>query len=332
MKRIEFRPDINLVKKYQKKLQLIRVEASNIIVGQDEVINGLLRAFSCDGHVLLEGIPGIAKTLIVRTLAKVTGCRYSRIQFTADLLPSDIIGLTRYIKDKDEFQVSRGPVFANFLIADEINRSPPKTQSAMLEAMQEKQVTIGNNTYKLPNPFFVMATQNPIESSGVYPLPEAQIDRFLFKIRIIYPKMHEENEILKKNITLNRFEDISLRKVSTPKEIIKIQSFVKKIYLSKEVENYIIRLVDSTRNPNKYKINHGNYIEWGCSPRASIGLYIASKAEALIRGSNFVTPGHVKNVAHDVMRHRILLSYEGQAEDIKTDDIITEILSKVPIP
>jgi MoxR-like ATPase len=247
-------------------------------------------------------------------------------------LPTDIVGLTTYIKEKDEFRINKGPIFANFIIADEINRSPPKTQSATLEAMQEKQVTIGNETFKLPNPFFVMATQNPIESSGIYPLPEAQIDRFLFKIKIIYPKLHEENEILKKNITLKRFEEVGLKVVTTPSEIVKMQDFVKKIYLSKDVENYIVKLVDATRNPNKYKILSGRYIEWGCSPRASIGLYIASKAEALIKGHDFVTPAHVKTVAYDVMRHRMILNYEGQAENIKTDDIVTEILSKVPIP
>jgi MoxR-like ATPase len=332
MKQIVHKPSIDLVKKYQKKLQQIREESSNIVVGQQDVVNGLLKAFLSDGHVLLEGIPGIAKTLIIRTLAKVTGCQYSRIQFTADLLPTDIIGLTTYIKEKDEFRVSKGPVFANFIIADEINRSPPKTQSALLEAMQEKQVTIGTKTYPLPNPFFVMATQNPIENAGVYQLPEAQIDRFLFKIKIIYPKIQEENEILTKNITLKRFDEVKLKKITNPNELIKIQDFVKKIYLSKEVENYIIKITDATRNPSKYKINNGQYIEWGCSPRASIGLYIASKAEALIQGSNFVTPAHIKAVAHDVMRHRILLNYEGQAENIKTDDIITEVLSKVPIP
>ena len=206
------------------------------------------------------------------------------------------------------------------------------TQSALLEAMQERQVTIGTKTYPLPDPFFVMATQNPIESSGVYPLPEAQIDRFLFKTKIVYPKLNEENEILKKNITLQRFEEIKLEKVTNQNELIQMQDFVKKIYLSKEVENYVIRLVDATRNPGKYKINSGKYIEWGASPRGSIGLYIAGKAEALIQGSNFVTPVNIKTVAHDVLRHRLLLNYEGQAENIKTDDIITEVLEKVPIP
>jgi len=206
------------------------------------------------------------------------------------------------------------------------------TQSSVLEAMQERQVTIGNTTYHLPKPFFVMATQNPIESSGVYPLPEAQLDRFLFKIRITYPKIEEEPLILKRNITLKRFEEFSLKKISNPDEIVKMQDFTKKIYLSKAIEDYIVKLIDATRNPGKYKITSGHYIEWGCSPRGSIGLYIGSKAEALIQGSNFVTPAYVRNVAYDVMRHRILLNYEGQAENIKTEDIIKEILQKVPAP
>jgi MoxR-like ATPase len=329
---MENKPDIKEIKKYQEKLALVRKECSKIVVGQEEIINGLLRALLADGHVLLEGIPGIAKTLIIRTLAKTTGCQYSRIQFTADLLPTDIVGLTTYIKEKNEFKVAKGPIFANFVIADEINRSPPKSQSAMLESMQEKQVTIGNTTYKLPNPFFVMATQNPIENAGVYPLPEAQVDRFLFKVMIDYPKVHEESEILTKNMSLVRFDDVNLKNVITINDILKIQNLVKKIYMSKDVENYIVRLIDATRNPDKYKISNGQYIEWGCSPRGSISLYIASKAEALIQGSNFVTPSHVKNVAYDVMRHRILLNYEGQAANVKSENIIKEILSKVSVP
>jgi len=328
---MEKKPDLKDIKKFQEKLELVRKECTKIVVGQDNVINGLLRALISDGHVLLEGIPGIAKTLIIRTLAKVTGCQYSRIQFTADLLPTDIVGLTTYIKEKNKFQVSKGPIFANFVIADEINRSPPKTQSAMLESMQERQVSIGNETYLLPLPFFVMATQNPIENAGVYPLPEAQVDRFLFKIIIDYPKVHEESEILTKNMTLTRFDDVKLNNVITTKDIMDMQQFIRKIYLSKDVENYIVRLIDATRNPNKYKISSGQYIEWGCSPRGSISLYIAAKAEALIQGSNFVTPNHVKSVAHDVMRHRILLNYEGQAQNIKTENIIDEILSKVSV-
>ncbi len=330
-KKHDDKPGMDEVKKYQKVLEEIRLECAKTIVGQQTVINSLLKAILCEGHVLVEGIPGIAKTLIVKTLAKATGGDYSRIQFTADLLPSDITGLVSYDKEKEKFVVIKGPIFSNYVIADEVNRSPPKAQSAILEAMQERQVTIGNDTHPLPKPFFVMATQNPIESSGVYPLPEAQIDRFLFKIQIYYPKLEEENEILRKNMTLKRFDDYNLKKISNQEEIIKMQEFTKKIYLSKDIENYIVRLIDATRNPQKYKISLGRYIEWGCSPRGSIGLFIASKAEALMQGSNYVTPLHVKNVAYEVMRHRILLNYEGQAENIKTDSIIKEVLQRVSV-
>ena len=318
-------------KEYHDLFLKVKNECKKTIVGQDKVIEGLLRGIICDGHVLLEGVPGIAKTLIVRTLAKVIGGSYSRIQFTADLLPTDITGLTTYDKSKG-FGVLKGPVFANFVIADEINRSPPKVQSALLEAMQEKQVTIGRETYQLPLPFFVMATQNPIESAGVYNLPEAQIDRFLFKLNIYYPNTDEEGEILKRNITLYSFDEYHLKSVINPKLIMEIQKFVKDIYVSKSIEKYITKIVDATRHPDKYNIKLGKYIEWGSSPRASIGLFIAAKAEALLRGQSFVTPHHVKTVALDVMRHRILLNYEGQAENINRDDIISEILNKVPIP
>ena len=325
------RGESNKIKEYHKLFLKVKDECKKTIVGQDRVIEGILRGIICDGHILVEGVPGIAKTLIVRTLAKVTGGTYSRIQFTADLLPTDITGLTTY-EEKKGFTVMKGPVFANYIIADEINRSPPKVQSALLEAMQEKQVTIGKTTYHLPLPFFVMATQNPIESSGVYNLPEAQIDRFLFKVNIYYPSTNEEAEILKKNITLYSFDDYKLKSVINPKIILEIQKFVRDIYVSKDIERYITRIVDATRNPGRYKIQLGKYVEWGSSPRASIGLFIASKAEALLRGQSFVTPHHIKTVAHDVMRHRMLLNYEGQAENISRDDIISEILNKVPMP
>ena len=325
------RGELKKISEYHKLFLKVKDECKKTIVGQDRVIEGILRGIICDGHILVEGVPGIAKTLVIRTLAKVTGGTYSRIQFTADLLPTDITGLTIYQKEKG-FSVVKGPVFANYIIADEINRSPPKVQSALLEAMQEKQVTIGKTTYKLPLPFLVMATQNPIESAGVYNLPEAQIDRFLFKVNIYYPTTDEEVEILKKNITLYSFDDYNLRSVINPKIILEIQKFVKDIYISKDIEKYITRIVDATRNPNKYKIQLGKYIEWGSSPRASIGLYIASKAEALLRGQTFVTPHHIRTVAHDILRHRSLLNYEGQAENISRDDIISEILNKVPMP
>ncbi len=318
------------VKKFHKIFLNIKKEAANIVVGQEHIIEGFIRSLIANGHVLIEGIPGIAKTLIIRTLAQITGCKYSRVQFTPDLLPTDIVGLTTYHASKG-FYVIKGPIFANFILADEINRSPAKVQSALLEAMQEKQVTIGRNSLHLPLPFFVMATQNPIESSGTYNLPEAQIDRFLFKIIISYPKIEEEGQILLKNITTSKFEEYKLKTKTSPEEILKMQQLVKKIFLSKEVENYIIRIVDATRNPDKFKLEKGKYIEWGASPRASIGLFIAAKAEALLQGETFVTPTHVRNVALDTLRHRIILNYEGQAENVKTDQIITEILSKVPI-
>ncbi|MBS3134789.1 MoxR family ATPase [Candidatus Woesearchaeota archaeon] len=321
----------NKIKEYHDLFLKVKNECKKTIVGQDRVIEGLLRGIICDGHILIEGVPGIAKTLIVKTLAKITGGTYNRVQFTADLLPTDITGLTTYERDKG-FSVIKGPVFANFIIADEINRSPPKVQSALLEAMQEKQVTIGRTTYPLPLPFFVMATQNPIESAGVYNLPEAQIDRFLFKINIYYPTSEEETEILKRNITLYSFDDYNLKKVIDPKKIIEVQNFVRDIYVNKSIEKYITRIVDATRHPDKYKVSLGKYIEWGSSPRASIGMFIASKAEALLRGQKFVTPHHVKTVAHDVLRHRILLNYEGQAENVSRDDIVSEILNKVPMP
>jgi MoxR-like ATPase len=245
-------------------------------------------------------------------------------------LPSDIIGITTYEEGRGFYSV-KGPIFANFLLADEINRAPPKVQSALLEAMQEKQVTIGKESFPLPNPFFVMATQNPIESLGTYKLPEAQIDRFMFKIEMKYPSMEDELKILHTNSTLRRFEDFDLNPIMSPEAILKAQSDVKKIYLDKKVEKYIVSLVDASRNPEKYKLASGKYIEYGTSPRSSIALFIASKAHALVKGRAYVTPMDVKDVAHNVLRHRIILNYEGQAEDVSTDDIIDELLKKVPI-
>ena len=323
------KPDLKKTKKAQEDFEKIKKEVARVVVGQEKTVNGIIRAMISNGHVLVEGIPGIAKTLVIRALAAATGCQFQRIQFTVDLLPTDIVGITTY-NEKKGFYTMKGPIFANFVIADEINRSPAKTQSALLEAMQEKQATIGRKTYPMMDPFFVMATQNPIESAGVYQLPEAQIDRFLFKLLMSYPKTHEEQAILKTNISLQKFEDYGIKPLITPNRIVELQKFVKTIYLDKSIEEYIIKLVNATRHSEKLKL--GKYIEWGASPRASIGLFIAAKAEALLNGSNFVTPQHVKNVAHDIMRHRILLNYEGQAEGITTDQIISEVLSKVNVP
>jgi MoxR-like ATPase len=320
-----------ILKSYRKQFADIKAEMAKVIVGQEHIVDSLIEALLCNGHVLVEGVPGIAKTLTVRTLSTITGGQFSRIQFTPDLLPSDIIGITTYEEGRGFYSV-KGPIFANFLLADEINRAPPKVQSALLEAMQEHQVTIGKESFALPNPFFVMATQNPIESLGTYKLPEAQIDRFMFKIEMRYPSMDDELKILHQNSTLNKFEDFDLRPVMSPETILKAQSDVKKIYLDKKVEKYIVSLVDASRNPEKYKLASGKYIEYGTSPRSTIALFIASKAHALVKGRAYVTPMDVKEIAHNVLRHRIILNYEGQAEDASTDDIIDELLKKVPIP
>ena len=317
--------------KDQENLNEIKKEISNVVVGQEKVINGFLRALLSNGNVLVEGVPGLAKTLIVRALSSVMGCGFSRIQFTPDLLPTDIIGITAYEREKG-FYVLKGPIFSNFILADEINRAPPKVQSALLECMQEKQVTIGKETFAMPLPFFILATQNPLEQLGVYPLPEAQIDRFLFKINIDYPTIQEEQIILNNNITTSKFENFRLKPIMSPEKILELQDDVKKIYLDKKIEKYIVQIVDATRNPDKYKIKLGNYIDWGASPRASIGLFIASKAEALMQGETFVTPQYVKEVAYDILRHRVILSYEAQSEDIKVEDIISEILARIPVP
>jgi MoxR-like ATPase len=315
---------------YQHKFDELRAEIGKVVIGQHEVVDGLIEALISNGHTLVEGIPGIGKTLLVKTLARVTGCAFSRIQFTPDLLPTDIVGLTTYEEGRGFFTV-KGPVFANFVLADEINRSPPKVQSALLESMQERQATIGKETFKLPSPFFVMATQNPIEQLGTYKLPEAQVDRFLYKLLMSYPTPEEELKVLKTNITLFEFDDYDLRRVLTPDDILRVQEFVKNIYLDKKIENYIINIVEATRKPAKYDIKSGKYADYGGSPRSSIALYIASKAHALLKGRHYVVANDVKEVAYNCLRHRILLNFEGEAEGIKTEDIIKEILAKVPI-
>ena len=315
---------------YQLKFDEIRAEVGKVVIGQAEMVNGLIEALISNGHTLVEGIPGIGKTLLVKTLARITGCAFSRIQFTPDLLPTDIVGLTTYEEGRGFYTV-KGPVFANFVLADEINRSPPKVQSALLESMQERQATIGKETFKLPSPFFVMATQNPIEQLGTYKLPEAQVDRFLYKLIMTYPTPEEEIIILKTNITLNEFEDYDLRRVLTPDDIIRAQDFVKKIYLDAKIEKYIINIVEATRKPAKYDVKIGKYIDFGASPRSSISLYIASKAHALLKGRSYVVANDVKEIAYNCLRHRILLNFEGEAEGVKPETIIKEILEKVPI-
>jgi len=318
------------IKLYQVRFDEIRAEIGKVVIGQHEVVDGLIEALISNGHTLVEGIPGIGKTLLVKTLARITGCAFSRIQFTPDLLPTDIVGLTTYEEGRGFFTV-KGPIFANFILADEINRSPPKVQSALLESMQERQATIGKETFKLPSPFFVMATQNPIEQLGTYKLPEAQVDRFLYKLIMSYPTPEEEIRVLKTNITLYNFEDFDLRRVLTPDEIIRVQEFVKEIYLDKKIETYIINIVEATRKPAKYDVKLGKYIEFGGSPRSSIAIYIAAKAHALLKGRSHVVANDIKDVTYNCLRHRILLNFEGEAEGIKPEAIIKEILEKVPI-
>ncbi len=315
---------------YGKQFERIKEEMKKILVGQNAVVDSLIEALLANGHVLVEGIPGVGKTLIVRTLSKITGCQFSRIQFTPDLLPTDIVGITTYEEGKGFFTV-KGPVFSNFVLADEINRSPPKVQSALLESMQERQATIGKETFQLPAPFFVMATQNPIEQLGTYKLPEAQVDRFLYKVIIGYPTVEEEIEILKKNITIHEFTDFELEPVLTATDILDAQRFTKQVYVNKKMERYIVRIVEATRDPKKYHLDNGKYIGYGASPRSSIALYISAKAHALVQGRGYVTPQDIKDVAYNVLRHRVLLNFEGEAEEIKPEQVIKEILDKVPI-
>jgi MoxR-like ATPase len=316
---------------YKIHLRKIKEEIGKIVIGQDAIVDAMLRAVICNDHVLLEGVPGIGKTLLINTLANVTGCQFSRIQFTPDLLPSDIVGITSYQREEG-FYTIKGPIFSNFVLADEINRAPPKVQSALLESMQERQATIGKETFEITPPFFVMATQNPVEQQGTYPLPEAQIDRFIYKIIMKYPNMSEEKMILTTNVTTKNFKEYKLNRVLSPADIIQMQKDVQKVYLDGKIEDYIVRIVDATRNPAKYGVKLGQYLDFGASPRASIGLYISAKAVAFMNARSFVTPNDIKIIAKDVLRHRIIINYEGQAEGINTDKYIDEILAKVPVP
>ena len=315
------------MKKISENIKKIKKEMAKIVMGQEKIVNSLIMGLLCNAHVLVEGVPGIAKTLAIRALAAASGCTVKRIQFTVDMLPTDIIGITNYTPEKG-FEIIKGPIFANFLIADEINRAPPKTQSALIEGMQEKQVTIGRKKFHLPEPFFVMATENPIENAGVYPLPEAQIDRFLFKVIMGYPKRDVEKQVMETNMTLNKFEDFKLKAVINPKEILKMQEVVKKVYLDDSIKNYILAIVRKTRQKD---FPNAEFISYGSSPRASIGLFIASKANALMEGRNYVLPEDVKEVVYDILRHRLLLSYKATIQKISPDLIIKEILESVKV-
>ena len=311
-------------------LSMIRSGMDRRIIGQKHLVDSLLIALLCNGHVLLEGVPGLAKTLAIKTLASLVDAKYSRIQFTPDLLPADVIGTLIYSIKNETFEVKKGPIFANFVLADEINRAPAKVQSALLEAMQERQVTIGEETFKLDNPFLVMATQNPIEQEGTYPLPEAQTDRFLLKVVIGYPNKEEEKSIIRQNITS---QSIPISPVIRPSEIVEVQKIVEKIYIDEKIENYIVDIVFATREPSKYGLTDlASIISYGASPRASISLALASRAYAFLQGRGYVIPEDVRAVCHDVMRHRIGLSYEAEANNINADEVITAILDKVAVP
>ena len=301
-----------------------------VIVGQKHLVESLLIGLLSDGHVLLEGVPGLAKTLAIKTLSSLIDAQYSRIQFTPDLLPADVIGTMVYSQKDETFQVKKGPVFANFVLADEINRAPAKVQSALLEAMQERQVTIGKETFVLPEPFLVLATQNPIEQEGTYPLPEAQVDRFMLKVVIDYPKLEEEKLIIRQNIN---GEKNNVKPILKADEIIEARKVVRQVYLDEKIERYIVDIVFATRFPEKYDLKElKDMIGFGGSPRASINLALAARTYAFIKRRGYVIPEDVRAVAHDVLRHRIGLTYEAEANNMTSDEIISKILNKVEVP
>ena len=311
-------------------VEKLNFETHKVIVGQNHMIERLMIGLLTRGHILLEGLPGLAKTLAIKTLATAVHAHFSRIQFTPDLLPADIIGTMIYNPAKAEFTVRKGPVFANFVLADEINRAPAKVQSALLEAMQERQVTIGDTTFRLEEPFLVLATQNPIEQEGTYPLPEAQVDRFMLKVKIDYPSQQDEREIIRRNMT---GDTPSVTAVVTTEEILRARQVVQKVYMDEKIEQYILDIVFATRNPKLYGLQKlQNLIQYGGSPRASINLALASKALAFLKRRGYVIPEDVRNVCADVLRHRIGLTYEAEAENITAEDIINQILNKVEVP
>ncbi len=303
---------------------------SQVIVGQKHLVDSLLIGLLSDGHILLEGVPGLAKTLAIKTLSQLIDARYNRIQFTPDLLPADVVGTMIYSQKEEQFQVKKGPVFANFVLADEINRAPAKVQSALLEAMQEHQVTIGEETFTLPNPFLVMATQNPIEQEGTYPLPEAQVDRFMLKVIIDYPTIEEEKKIIRENLAGT---SVKVLPVTTADEILHAREVVNDVYLDEKIEQYIADIVFATRYPERYRLSElSQYIDFGGSPRASINLAKACKAYAFIKRRGYVVPEDVRAIVHDVLRHRIGLTYEAEAANVTTEEIISQIINKVEVP
>ena len=315
--------------KHSQTISKVIEEAEKNIVGQKEVIKKIIISIISDGHVLLESVPGLAKTLMIKTMADIFSVDNVRIQFTPDLLPADILGTKIYKSNTGTFEIQKGPIFHNFILADEINRAPPKVQSALLEAMQEKQVSIHGETFQLDKPFLVLATQNPIENEGTYKLPEAQVDRFALKILITYPTKDQEIEIIEKN-TINA--RIKVNPILKSKEILEMQEFNAEIYADKVIVKYVASIIDATRNPNKYDLDLENIIEFGASPRASIWLIRAAKANAMINGRGYVIPEDIKQIAHEVLRHRLILTFEAEADEINTDKVIDIILEKIPSP
>jgi len=310
-------------------IKRLQEEIAKVLVGQRDLLDRLLIGLLADGHILVEGVPGLAKTTAVKALASAISTTFQRIQFTPDLLPADLIGTRIYLPKTGEFTTKKGPLFANIILADEINRAPAKVQSALLEAMQERQVTIGEETFALPAPFLVMATQNPIEQEGTYPLPEAQVDRFMLKITITYPSREEEREIVRRFAGRPEY---AVQPVLTPAEIRDLKEVTTKIYLDERLSDYIVDLVQATRTPENHGLALGPMIQYGASPRASIYLNLAARAHAFLRGRGYATPEDIKSVAHDVLRHRVILSYEAEAEEITSDEVIRQILEKVEVP
>ncbi len=320
----------SVVEKESSFVEKLTGQISSVIVGQKYLIDRLLVGILANGHILIEGVPGLAKTLSVKTLADAIQLKFQRLQFTPDLLPADLIGTMIYNPQKAEFTVKKGPVFANIILADEINRAPAKVQSALLEAMQERQVTIGENSYKLDEPFLVLATQNPIEQEGTYPLPEAQVDRFMLMLKISYPSPAEERIIMDRNTAV---ETVKVERVIAPSDIVRVRDVIREIYVDEKIKEYIINIVFATREPAKYRLNDlTSLIAFGASPRATIYLSLAAKAHAFLRGRGYVTPEDIKAIGVDVMRHRVLLTYEAEAEEITSDDIVKKVFDAVEVP
>ena len=327
---VDIRELNDLIASKSSFVNMITQGMDQVIVGQKHLVDSLMIGLLSNGHILLEGVPGLAKTLAIKTWASLIDAKYSRIQFTPDLLPADVMGTMIYSQAKEQFQIKKGPIFANFVLADEINRAPAKVQSALLEAMQERQVTIGEQTFKLDDPFLVMATQNPIEQEGTYPLPEAQVDRFMLKVIIGYPKKEEEKLIIRQNISGRK---IDIKPVLQPSEIIEAREIVQKVYIDEKIERYIVDIVFATRFPQDYGLGElKEMISFGASPRASISLALAARAYAFLKQRGYVIPEDVRAVCHDVLRHRIGLSYEAEANNMTAEEIISEILNKVEVP